>query len=152
MDKSELVALIKGGEQVEKLDLSGRDYAEADLAGGVFLLLAIGLTSTFSLWAGLVFFGFGWGGIYTLIQLLAADLFGMLALGKILAAINILDAAGGAAGPFVTGLLYDVTGAYFVPFAVITGLLTVATLAATLLDMDEAALNETRPASEPQPA
>ena len=110
------------------------------LAGGVSLLLAIKLTSTFSLWAGLVFFGFGWGGIYTLIQLLAADLFGMLALGKILAAINILDAAGGAGGMFITGLLYDRTGSYFTPFAVITCLLLVATLAATLIRVERSAL------------
>lgn len=122
------------------------------LSGGVFLLFAIKLISEYALWAGLVCFGFGWGGIYTLIQLLAADLFGMIALGKILAAINVLDAAGGAAGPFVTGMLYDRTGSYFVPFAVIVGLLCVATLAATLLDMKQAAISETRPASEPQPA
>ena len=111
------------------------------LGGSVFLLLAIKLNSAFSLWAGLVGFGFGWGGIYTLIQLLAADLFGMIALGKILAAINILDAAGGAAGPFVTGLLFDMTGSYFVSFAVMTGLLCVATLAASLLDMQKAAIH-----------
>ncbi|MBT8444827.1 MAG: MFS transporter, partial [Gammaproteobacteria bacterium] len=117
------------------------------LSGGIFLLLAIELTSAVSLWTGLVFFGFGWGGIYTLIQLLAADLFGMIALGKILAAINILDAAGGAAGPFVTGLLFDVTGTYFVPFAVITGALCIATVAASLLDMQRAAIV----AQSPQP-
>jgi MFS family permease len=118
------------------------------LSGGFCLLAAIRFTSPEMLWTGLVFFGFGWGGIYTLIQLLAADLFGMIALGKILAAINILDAAGGAAGPFITGLLYDRTGSYFVSFAVITALLGVATLAAVLLDMKQAVIDE--PA--PQPA
>jgi MFS family permease len=108
-------------------------------SGGIFLLLAISWTSETALWAGLVFFGFGWGGIYTLIQLLSPDLFGMRSLGKILAAINILDAAGGAAGPIVTGMLYGSTGSYFMPFAVITGLLLVATIAASFLDMNQAA-------------
>jgi MFS family permease len=116
------------------------------LGGGISLLLAIKLTSENSLWFGLTCFGFGWGGIYTLIQLLAADLFGMRALGKVLAAINVLDAAGGAAGPITTGLLYDRTGSYLVPFAVITGLLCVATLAASFLDMKHAAINEPQPA------
>ncbi|MFQ5608754.1 MAG: MFS transporter, partial [Woeseiaceae bacterium] len=110
------------------------------LGGGFCLLAAISLTSTTALWAGLIFFGFGWGGIYTLIQLLAADLFGMRALGKILAAINVLDAAGGAAGPIVTGLLYDRTGSYFAPFALITALLCVATIAASMLDMSRASI------------
>ncbi len=109
------------------------------LSGGISLLLAISQTSETALWLGLVFFGFGWGGIYTLIQLLSADLFGMRSLGKILAAINILDAAGGAAGPIVTGMLYGASGSYFLPFAVISGLLLVATIAATLLDMRTAA-------------
>lgn len=122
------------------------------LSGSVLLLVAIKLNSAVALWAGLVGFGFGWGGIYTLIQLLAADLFGMVALGKILAAINILDAAGGAAGPFVTGLLYDVTGSYFVSFSVMTGLLCLATLAATLLDMRQAAIHAAALGTEPQPA
>jgi len=108
-------------------------------AGGACLLVAISETSDTALWVGLIFFGFGWGGIYTLIQLLSPDLFGMRALGKILAAINILDAAGGAAGPIVTGMLYGSSGSYFLPFAVITGLLLIATIAASLLDMSQAA-------------
>jgi MFS family permease len=112
------------------------------LCGGACLLFAIALTSTVFLWTGLVFFGFGWGGIYTLIQLLSADLFGMRSLGKILAAINILDAAGGAAGPIMTGLLFDRTGSYFVPFAVITGLLLLATFAASLLQLDQATVSD----------
>jgi len=118
------------------------------LSGGVFMTLAIKLNSTTSMWAGLVGFGFGWGGIYTLIQLLSADLFGMRSLGKILAAINVLDALGGALGPFVTAKLADVSGTYFVSFAVITALLCVATAAALLLDMQQAAINE----PHPQPA
>ncbi|MCP4926093.1 MAG: MFS transporter [Gammaproteobacteria bacterium] len=113
------------------------------LSGGICLLLAISWTSEMALWCGLVLFGFGWGGIYTLIQLLSPDLFGMRSLGKILAAINILDATGGAAGPVVTGALYGSSGSYFLPFAVITGFLLIAGIAATLLDMSKAAGYET---------
>ncbi len=109
------------------------------LAGGVSLLAAIQSDSSVALWSGLLAFGFGWGGIYTLIQLLSADLFGMRALGKILAAVNILDAAGGALGPVITGRLYDTSGSYFLPFAVITALLLVATIAASLLNVKRAA-------------
>jgi len=108
-------------------------------SGSVCLLFAISRTSSYALWGGLVFFGFGWGGIYTLIQLLTPDLFGMRALGKILAAVNILDAAGGAAGPIVTGILYGTSGSYFLPFAVISALLLVAIISATMLDMSKAA-------------
>ena len=109
------------------------------ISGSISLLLAISWTSDIALWTGLVLFGFGWGGIYTLIQLLSADLFGMHSLGKILATVNILDAFGGAAGPIITGILYGATGSYFVPFAVMTGLLLVAIVAASFLDMRKAA-------------
>jgi len=117
-------------------------------SGAVSMLFAIQLDSSAALWTGLVAFGFGWGGIYTLIQLLSADLFGMRALGKILAAVNILDAAGGALGPVMTGVLYDSSGSYFLPFAVITGLLLVATLAASLLDPKKAARERARVAAK----
>jgi MFS family permease len=117
------------------------------LAGGGCLLVAIQSSSSGALWTGLIASGVGWGGIYTLIQLLSADLFGMRALGKILAAVNILDATGGALGPVITGRLYDTSGSYFLPFAVITGLLLVATIAASLLTVKRAAYLEA--ASEP---
>ena len=107
--------------------------------GSFSLLLAISGMSAVALWGGLVLFGFGWGGIYTLIQLLSVDLFGMRSLGKILATVNILDAAGGAAGPIITGLLYGLTGSYLLPFAVMSGLLIVAVAAASMLDMRKAA-------------
>jgi MFS family permease len=109
------------------------------IAGMVGAMLT---SSPLLVWAGLVLFGFGWGGIYTLIQVLAADLFGMLALGKILGAINILDTFGGAMGPVITGIMVDRTQGYLQPFIVITGLLLVATLAASLLDMSKGVYHE----------
>ena len=101
--------------------------------------------SSFLVWGGLILFGFGWGGIYTLIQVLAADLFGMLALGKILGAINVLDTFGGAMGPVVTGVMVDRTEGYLQPFFVITVLLLLATIAAMFLDMSKGVYQEFDP-------
>jgi MFS family permease len=115
------------------------------LLGIAAMVVAILTSSAALVWGGLVLFGFGWGGIYTLIQVLAADLFGMLALGKILGAINILDTFGGAMGPVVTGIMVDRTGAYLQPFIVITVLLLFATLAATFLDMAKGVYQEFDP-------
>jgi MFS family permease len=109
------------------------------LVGSGTLVAAIILSSAEALWLGLVFFGFGWGGIYTLLQLLAADLFGLLALGKILGAINVMDTIGGALGPWLTGVLFEVNKSYVLPFTVITGLLLLATLAASLLRPEQGA-------------
>ncbi|MEJ2601704.1 MAG: MFS transporter [Gammaproteobacteria bacterium] len=114
----------------------------ADLVGKktVFVL---GLTVMFAgsllilfpeaIWAGLILFGLGWGGLYTLLQLLCADIFGLRALGKIIGTITILDAAGGGLGPFLTGYFYDVSGSYQLSFAVIAGLVGAALLAGLLI-------------------
>jgi len=115
------------------------------LAGISSMVGAMLTASPFLVWGGLVLFGFGWGGIYTLIQVLAADLFGMLALGKILGAINILDTFGGAMGPVVTGIMVDRTEGYLQPFIVITVLLLIAALAAMLLDMSKGVYQEFDP-------
>jgi len=109
------------------------------LIGAFALVGAVYTKSEFFVWTGLVGFGFGWGGIYTLIQLLSADLFGLKSLGKILGAINVLDTLGGGLGPVMTAVLFDRTGSFLVSFVVITVLLTIATLAASLLRMDQAA-------------
>lgn len=103
------------------------------LVGSGTLVAAIILSNAWALWLGLVFFGFGWGGIYTLLQLLAADMFGLLALGKILGVINVMDTIGGGLGPWLTGVLFEVQKSYVLPFTVITGLLLAATLVAALL-------------------
>lgn len=115
------------------------------LVGIAGMVGAIVTSSPLLVWAGLVLFGFGWGGIYTLIQVLVADLFGMLALGKILGAINILDTFGGAMGPVVTGIMVDRTEGYLQPFIVITVLLLIGTLAASLLDMSKGVYQEFDP-------
>jgi len=112
------------------------------LSGILVMLFAMQSGTKLLLWVGLTLFGFGWGGIYTLIQVLAADLFGMLALGKILGAINILDTFGGAAGPIVTGIMVDKTQSYVQPFLIISVLLLVATLAAAFLDMAKGVYHE----------
>jgi MFS family permease len=115
------------------------------LTGSGTPVTAITLGSAEALWLGLVLFGFGWGGIYTLLQLLAADLFGLLALGKILGVINIVDTVGGALGPWLTGVLFELQKSYVIPFAVITGLLVIAMIAATFLRPEQGAYPSVAP-------
>ena len=72
-------------------------------------------------------------------QLLSADLFGLKALGKILGGVNVVDTLGGAMGPVLTSSLYVSTQSFELPFMVITGLLFIATAAAAMLRMSDAA-------------
>ena len=84
-----------------------------------------------ALWPAVILFGIGWGGLYTLLQLLTVESFGLKASGKILGTITVLDAIGGGLGIWLTGLLYDRTGSYEVPFTVLAVLIFLALLAAT---------------------
>jgi len=82
-------------------------------------------------WIAVVLFGLGWGGLYTMLQLLTVECFGLRSTGKILGTITVLDAIGGGLGIWLTGLLYDKTGSYQVSFTVLVFLILLAMVAAT---------------------
>jgi MFS family permease len=98
------------------------------------------LPATGVLWAGLVCFGLGWGGLYTLLQLLAADYFGPQHLGKILGAITVLDTFGGGLGPPLIGAIRDRAGSYDNAFLLVAGLVTLALLISTQFRTGKSAL------------
>ena len=74
----------------------------------------------------IILFGFGWGGLYTLIQSLSVETFGLKEGGRILGTITILDALGGGLGPYIVGLIYDISGTYQDGFLLIAGLVGLA--------------------------
>jgi cyanate permease len=82
-------------------------------------------------WPFAILFGVGWGGLYTMLQLLTVEAFGLRAAGKIIGTRTILDALGGGLGPWLTGVLYDSTGSYQVPFLVIVVCVILSMLIAT---------------------
>ena len=112
--------------------------------GSIFIVLALFFKDPIFIWIGLALYGTGWGGLYTLIQLLTADLFGMIALGKIMGVINILDTIGGGLGPYMTGILYDITQSYLLPFSLISCLLIIAFISSSLLKIDDRAIEINR--------
>jgi len=111
--------------------------------GSIFIVLGLLYNISF-VWIGLALYGTGWGGLYTLIQLLTADLFGLIALGKIMGVINILDTFGGGLGPFFTGYLYDQTQGYLTPVTLISVLLVIAFISSSMLKIDDKEIQENR--------
>ncbi|MFO1427847.1 MAG: MFS transporter [Steroidobacteraceae bacterium] len=77
--------------------------------------------------------GLGWGANYTLLQAVAGDIFGARSLGRVMGAVTLLDAGGGALGPWVTARLADSTGTYRAGFLLIGVLLAFALACASLL-------------------
>jgi MFS family permease len=101
-------------------------------------------------WPFAILFGVGWGGLYTMLQLLTVEAFGLKAAGKIIGTRTILDALGGGLGPWLTGVMYDSTGSYQVPFLVIVGCVIVSIVIATQVKTelsDEGATPATEAAS-----
>jgi MFS family permease len=101
--------------------------------------LVLGLPQAGGIWAGLALFGLGWGGLYTLLQLLAADYFGPRHLGKILGAITVLDTFGGGLGPPLIGAIRDSSGSYDQAFLLVGVLVGMAFILATLFHAGTAA-------------
>ena len=114
------------------------------LLGSLLIVAAIFYKNPLLIWIGLTLYGTGWGGLYTLIQLLVADLFGLIAIGKIMGVINIIDTIGGGLGPIITAVIYDSTQNYFMPFLVISVLLAIALVSSSMLKIDDQAIEQSR--------
>lgn len=81
------------------------------LLGGCLLVFSAGsdglqlARNINQLWLFAIVFGLGYGGSFTMIQLVCVECFGQRALGKLLGIIIFVDSLGGAAGAFVAGKL-----------------------------------------------
>ncbi len=73
-----------------------------------------------------IIFGLGFGGSFTMIQLVTVETFGQRALGKILGIVTLIDALGAAAGTVIMGQLKTSSGSYLLPFMVLTGVALIA--------------------------
>ncbi len=114
------------------------------LIGSLLIVSSIFYKNPLLIWIGLTLYGTGWGGLYTLIQLLVADLFGLIAIGKIMGVINIIDTIGGGLGPIITAVIYDSTQNYLLPFLVISALLVIALISSSMLKIDDKAIEQSR--------
>jgi MFS family permease len=100
------------------------------------MLVGLGLLATFNkdlIWPAIAITGFGWGGLYTLIQLQTVNNFGVSHTGKILGTITMLDAIAGGCGIWLTGVMFDRFGNYHVAFYLLCGLLALAFVASMLV-------------------
>jgi MFS family permease len=98
-----------------------------DPAAGQALGLAL-TTDPDRLRAFAVVFGLGFGGCFTLIQLVAVESFGQLELGKILGVVVFVDTLGGVLGTLLAGQIRTATGDYFLTFGIVTIVAVVAVI------------------------
>jgi len=102
------------------------------LIAGSIPLLFLG-QSRGALYLFAIVFGLGLGGEYLIIPLMAAELFGVRVLGRLLGVILTADGVAEAASPMLIGYLRDTTGSYRTGFIVLIGIALAGTSAIALL-------------------
>ena len=122
-------------------------FAKRQVMRASSLLLLIGCLSIFTLDSGGVrltdstvqlavftaLFGLGYGGSFTMIQLVCVESFGRRSLGKLLGIIICIDSAGGMLGTIWTGQMKTATGSYLFPFSIVALVALVALLNVLLI-------------------
>ena len=86
-----------------------------DISSGALALTG----SLYQLMTFTVVFGLGYGGSFTMIQLVCVESFGQRSLGKILGIVIGIDSIGGMLGTIVTGQLKTASGSYLLPFTIV---------------------------------
>ena len=98
-----------------------------------FVIMFLGVLGLASMRQDLLFpaavtIAIGWGGLFTLYNMLAVSNFGLREIGRINGAISFLEAIGAGLGSWITGKLFDQTGSYQVPFMALAVMVFVAVI------------------------
>jgi sugar phosphate permease len=101
------------------------------VAGSIPLLYLATVQGVIYLFA--VIFGIGLGGDYMIIPLMAAELFGVKVMGRIMGIILTADGLGEAFAPMLVGWLRDRTGSYAHGFAALLLLAVIGIIAVSML-------------------
>lgn len=83
------------------------------------LIAFMGVTTHGLLFVVVAFYGFGHGGLFTVVSPLVAEYYGMRAHGAIFGTILFFGTIGAAIGPIMAGWIFDVTGSYQIAFLVL---------------------------------
>ena len=108
------------------------------VAGSMALLFNVHSSRALYLFA--VVFGLGLGGEYMIVPLIAAELFGVRVLGRLLGVILTADGVAEATAPMLVGHLRDTSGSYRSAFVLLIAIALTGTVAIALLPRRRAAL------------
>lgn len=114
---------------------------------GCFAIMLIGTMALASmqrewLFPAAIIIAVGWGGLFTLYNMLAVNNFGLREIGRINGTVSLLESVGAGLGSWVTGMLFDVYGSYQVAFTALAVMVAIALVLSTQIrsEVDERAL------------
>jgi len=105
----------------------------------IYVLVAVGISLLFfanipgAIYLFAIIFGVGLGGDYMIIPLMAAELFGVKVMGRLMGVVLTADGVAEALMPVLVGNLRDRTTSYAIGFTVLVGLAVVGAFAVGLL-------------------
>ncbi|MFK5979041.1 MAG: MFS transporter [Rhizobiaceae bacterium] len=91
------------------------------------------VTNTTLLYIVIAVYGFGHGGLFTIVSPTIAEYFGLQSLGGLFGTVIFFGTVGGAFGPIFAGYVFDTTQSYFIAFATLMVLTTIALVLAVML-------------------
>ena len=107
----------------------------------IMLVGVIGIASMRREWVlpAAIIIGLGWGGLFTLYNMLAVNNFGLREIGRINGLISFFESIGVGFGSWITGTLFDKYGSYQVAFYVLAAAVFLALLIGTQIrsEIDE---------------
>ena len=101
------------------------------VASGIPLLFAASSTTALLLFATI--FGIGLGGDYMIIPLMAAELFGVATLGRVMGIVLTADGVAEATAPLLVAATRDATGSYATGFVLLVGFAAAGAVAVAFL-------------------
>ncbi len=136
-----VLAVIGGLNIVGRIILgiaSDRFGVKPSLIFGLVLIVAalLWLQLAGELWMLYVFsiiFGFAYGGVLSFMALVPAELFGLHSIGVIMGTVTCIFTIGGAAGPVISGHIFDITGSYSLAFWVAASMTVISCVLSLLL-------------------
>ncbi len=103
--------------------IGGRRTLVGSLAAQMVLVTILGgLQDRWAFVAFSVFFGLAYGGVFAQYPVILREYFGATRVGAVYGTTLFVGAIGMALGPYLAGLIHDVTGTYQVPFWVSGGI------------------------------
>ena len=114
---------------------------------GCFVIMLLGVLGLATmrqnlLYSATIVIAIGWGGLFTLYNMLAVSNFGLREIGRINGAISFMEAIGAGLGSWITGKLFDQTGSYQLPFMLLAVMVFVAVIMSRFVrsEVDDRAL------------
>lgn len=104
-------------------------------AGGVALMITPGNAAV--MWAGIIVFGLGFGGLGALIVLVVQQTFGLREFGSLMGVFQMANIISIAGGPWLAGAIHDRNGSYDAAFATIIGIFILGATALLLARQPE---------------